>query len=94
MIPLYNITFLIKRKQNSEYSTVDWSKYVIHNIDIPESIYNEDVKMSTQGIAYYTDIIAAYLIGWFYKHNEDKLHLTDIDVVLVHDRNFYPCTNS
>jgi hypothetical protein len=88
MIPLYNITFLIKRKQNSEYSTIDWSKYVIHNIDIPESIYNEYVKMSTQEIAYYTDIISAYLIGWFYKHNEDKLHLTDIDVVLVHDRNF------
>lgn len=94
MIPLYNITFLIKRKQNSEYSTVYWSKFVEDSIDIPDNIYNEYVKMSKQGTSIYTDIISAYLLGWFYRYNEDQLHLDDIEVVLVHDIHFQPCINS
>lgn len=94
MIPLYNITFLIKRKQNSEYSTIYWSKFIEYTIDIPDNIYNEYVKMSKQGTSFYTDIIAAYLLGWFYRYNEDQLHLDDIEVVLVHDIHFQPCTNS
>lgn len=94
MIPLYNITFLIKRKQNSEYSTVYWSKFVEDSIDIPDNIYNEYVKMSKQGTSIYTDIISAYLLGWFYRYNEDQLHLDDIEVVLVHDMHFQPCINS
>lgn len=94
MIPLYNITFLIKRKQNSEYSTVYWSKFVEDSIDIPDNIYNEYVKMSKQGTSIYTDIISAYLLGWFYRYNEDQLHLDDIEVVLVYDMHFQPCINS
>ena len=94
MIPLYNITFLIKREHDSEYSTRYWAKYIIHKIDIPDYIYKEHVKMLTQGVSYYADIVSSYLIGWFYKYNEDKLHLTNIEVVLVHDIHFEPCTNS
>lgn len=94
MIPLYNITFLIKRKQNSEYSTIYWSKFVKATIDIPDNIYNEYVKMLKQGTSFYTDIISAYLLGWFYRYNEDQLHLDDIEVVLVYDMYFEPCTNS
>lgn len=94
MIPLYNITFLIKRKHNSEYSTIYWCKFIKDNIDIPDSIYNEYVKMSKQGTSLDIDIISAYLLGWFYRYNEDQLHLNDIEVVLVHDRHFEPCTNS
>lgn len=94
MIPLYNITFLIKRKQNSEYSTIYWSKFIEDTIDIPDNIYNESVKMSKQGISFDTDIISAYLLGWFYRYNEDQLHLDDIEVVLVYDMHFEPCTNS
>jgi hypothetical protein len=94
MIPLYNITFLIKRKQNSEYSTVYWSKFIKNTIDIPDNIYNESVKMSKQGTSFHTDIISAYLLGWFYRYNEDQLHLDDIEVVLVHDMHFQPCINS
>ncbi len=94
MIPLYNITFLIKRKQNSEYSTIYWSKLVEDSIDIPDNIYNEYVKMSKQGTSIYTDVISAYLLGWFYRYNEDQLHLDNIEVVLVHDMHFKPCINS
>lgn len=94
MIPLYNIIFLIKRKQNSEYSTIYWSKFIKDTIDIPDNIYNESVKMSKQGISFDTDIISAYLLGWFYRYNEDQLHLDDIEVVLVYDMHFEPCTNS
>ena len=94
MIPLYNITFLIKRKQNSEYSAVYWSKFIKDTIDIPDNIYNESVKMSKQGISFDTDIISAYLLGWFYRYNEDQLHLDDIEVVLVYDMHFEPCINS
>ena len=94
MIPLYNITFLIKRKQHSEYSTIYWSKFVKDTIDIPNNLYNESVKMSKQKTSYYTDIISAYLLGWFYRYNEDQLHLDDIEVVLVYDMHFQPCINS
>lgn len=94
MIPLYNITFLIKRKQNSEYSTIYWSKFVKDTIDIPDNIYNEYVKMSKQRTFFYVDIISAYLLGWFYRYNEDQLHLDDIEVVLVYDMHFEPCINS
>lgn len=93
MIPLYNITFLIKRKQNSEYSTIYWSKLVEDSIDIPDNIYNEYVKMSKQGTSIYTDVISAYLLGWFYRYNEDQLHLDNIEVVLVYDMHFEPCIN-
>ena len=94
MFPLYNITFLIKRKEDSEYSTIYWSKLVEDSIDIPDNIYNEYVKMSKQGTSIYTDVISAYLLGWFYRYNEDQLHLDNIEVVLVHDMHFTPCINS
>ena len=94
MIPLYNITFLIKRKPNSEYSTIYWCKFVKDTIDIPDNIYNEYVKISKQETSLDIDVISAYLLGWFYRYNEDQLHLNDIEVVLVYDMHFEPCTNS
>lgn len=78
MIPVYNVKFQIKRKNSPEHSSLFWSRYSRNTINIPDNIYKEYSRCIN-----YTDIISAYLIGWFYKYNEDIIHLDDIEEVLV-----------
>ena len=81
MVHLKNVEFLIRLKSSSLHSFRFWPKYTI-DIDIPENIYNEYSKccaIKERNI----DIISAYLLGWFYKHNEYVIHLDNIEEVYV-----------
>lgn len=83
MVHLKNVKFLIRLKHSPIHSVRFWSKYT-KNIDIPENIYNEYCKCCTikeRNI----DIISAYLLGWFYNHNEHLIHLDNIEEVYVSD---------
>lgn len=84
MIPIYNIKFQIKRKNSPEHSLLFWSQYTINTISIPNNIYEEYSRCIN-----YTDIISAYLMGWFYKYNEDIAHLDDIEEVIVESWKLY-----
>ena len=87
MTTLYNVEFLVKRKNSPEHASLYWAKYIIYTINIPNNIIKEHDKRnySNTGIV---DIISAYLLGWFYKYNEDILHIDDIEMVLVNNRDF------
>jgi hypothetical protein len=87
MTTLYNVEFLIKRKNSPEHASLSWDKYVIYTINIPHNIIKEHDKCNYSNLAI-IDLISAYLLGWFYKYNEDILHIDDIEIVLVNDRSF------
>lgn len=81
MVRLKNVEFLIRLKHSPLHSFRFWPKYTI-DIDVPENIYNEYRRCYTireRNI----DIISAYLLGWFHKHNEHVIHLDNIEEVYV-----------
>lgn len=87
MTTLYNVEFLVKRKNSSEHASLYWGKYIIYTINIPNNIIKEHDKRNYSNTTM-VDILSAYLLGWFYKYNEDILHLDDIEMVLVNNRDF------
>lgn len=88
MTTLYNVEFLVKRKNSPEHSSLYWGKYIIYAINIPNNIIKEHDKRNYSNTAI-VDVLSAYLLGWFYKYNEDTLHIDDIEMVLVNNRDFY-----
>ena len=92
MTTLYNVEFLVKRKNSPEHASLYWGKYVIYAINIPDNIIKEHDKCNYSNVTI-IDLLSAYLLGWFYKYNEDILHIDDIETVLINDRNFFKqCT--
>lgn len=69
---LTNIVFRIQKKHIPEYYLGLWATYTRNCIEIPDYIYENLYKYGGM-----ENSIALYLIGWFYKHNEDN-HLIDI----------------
>lgn len=88
MTTLYNVEFLVKRKNSPEHASLHWGKYSIYTINIPNNIIKEHDKRNYSNTAI-VDVLSAYLLGWFYKYNEDILHIDDIEIVLVNNRDFY-----
>jgi hypothetical protein len=84
MIPIYNVRFLIKKSKSSECSMLwgGWNRYYKPIIEIPNNIYNEHCKCVSIRDRH-IDIISIYLLGWFYKYNEDIIHLDDVEEILV-----------
>lgn len=89
MITLFNVTFLVKKKHHLEHSTIFWGKYIINSINIPDNVYNDHCNRFSD-LNYRSELLTAYLLGWFYKYNEDVIHEDNIDTVLLH--NYELCT--
>lgn len=77
MIKLKNVTFLILQSHTPQYYIGLLPKYTINYIEIPEYIYKDLYKYGLD------NSIALYLIGWFYKHNEEHLRIKDIEKVII-----------
>ena len=87
MTTLYNVEFLVKRKNSPEHASLYWDKYIIYTINIPNNIIKEHDKCNYSNTTF-VDVLSVYLLGWFYKYNDDILHLDDIEMVLVNNRDF------
>lgn len=77
MIKLKNVTFLILQSHTPQYYIGLLTKYTRNCIEVPEYIYKDLYKYGSD------NSIALYLIGWFYKHNEEHLRIKDIEKVII-----------
>lgn len=78
MIALKNVKFYIKQKHMPEYYLGLWAAYTANCIKVPDYIYKSLYKHSELD-----NSVALYLIGWFYKYNEEHLNLPNIEKIIV-----------